>query len=96
MAMPTHWFEASPLTIDEVFAVGTPLLASEIGALTEKIRHGVDGWLVPAGDVAAWGEALNMIYADPALSGRLKANIRPIFPLDTHVERVMALYKTAL
>ncbi len=94
VAMPTHWYEASPLTIDEVFAAGSPLLASDLGAMTEKIRHGVDGWLVPAGDVAAWGAALQMFYEDGGLSGRLREEIRPVVTLGEHVAQVMRVYAT--
>ncbi|MFT7586394.1 MAG: glycosyltransferase involved in cell wall biosynthesis [Cellvibrionaceae bacterium] len=92
VAIPTHWYEASPLIIDEVFAVGTPLLASRIGALTEKIRHDIDGWLVPSDDVPAWKKALHLIYTDQEMRQRLQANIRPVFSLDSHVEKIVSLY----
>ena len=96
VAIPTHWFEASPLIIDEVFAVGTPILASDIGSVSEKVRHSEDGWLVAPGDVAAWGEAIQMIYARPELRERLRSNIRPIFSQAAHLEKIMDLYERVL
>lgn len=93
VVIPTHWFEASPLIIDEVFAVGTPILASDIGSVSEKVRHNEDGWLVPPGDAQAWKDVIDMIYAQPELRGKLRANIRPIFSQEEHLERIMALYE---
>ena len=93
VAIPTHWYEASPLIIDEVFAAGSPLLASRLGAMSEKIRHNVDGWLVTPSDSAAWEVGLKIFYDDRGLSGRLRGNIQPRFTLEAHVSRVLALYE---
>ncbi len=90
--MPTLWYEASPLTIDETFAAGTPIIASRIGAATEKIRHGVDGYLFPPGDAAALATLLRRIGDDPAVLAHLRANIQPVNSIDQHVAAIDQLY----
>ena len=39
--------------IAEALACGCPVVATDVGGVPEVIEHGVDGYLVPARDVAA-------------------------------------------
>ncbi|HSM58164.1 MAG TPA: glycosyltransferase family 4 protein [Candidatus Sulfomarinibacteraceae bacterium] len=94
--LPTLWYEASPLTIQEMFAARVPLVASNIGALPEKIRHGVDGVLFPPGDAAALRDVLQRLLDTPQQLRRLQANIRPTRLMDEHVEDVQAIYEALL
>lgn len=55
-------------------AMGTPVVASRVGGLSEMIRHGDDGLLVPPGDVPALAEAICQVLGDRALYQRLQAN----------------------
>ncbi len=59
LAMPVLWYENEPLVVKAARYVGLPVLASDIGTLSETIRDGVNGWLVRAGDVDAWANALS-------------------------------------
>lgn len=93
--LPTLWYEASPLTIQEAFAVGVPIIASRIGAIPEKIRSGVDGLLVPPGDVPALRQALQHLQQDPSILARLRAGILPVRNIEDHVEDVVAVYRSA-
>lgn len=61
VVVPSTWWENSPLVIQEARAVGTPVLASNIGGMAEKVRDGVDGLHFLAGsplDLAARIEAI--------------------------------------
>jgi glycosyltransferase involved in cell wall biosynthesis len=49
VVVPSLWYENSPIVIQEAFAAGVPVIASNMGALPEKI--GSAGWLFPVGDV---------------------------------------------
>lgn len=42
----------------EAAACGVPVIAARAGGPTEIVEHGVTGWLIPPGDVAALGEQL--------------------------------------
>jgi glycosyltransferase involved in cell wall biosynthesis len=44
VVVPSTWWENSPLVIQEARAVGTPILASNIGGMAEKVRDGIDGF----------------------------------------------------
>lgn len=94
--LPTLWYEASPLTIQELFAARVPIVASAIGALPAMIRDGVDGLLFPPGDAAALQAALTRLIAEPALLDQLRAEIRPTRLVAEHVADVMAVYERIL
>ena len=94
--LPTLWYEASPLTIQELFAARVPIVASAIGALPAMIRDGVDGLLFPPGDAAALQAVLTRLIAEPALLDQLRAEIRPTRLVAEHVADVMAVYERIL
>ncbi|AOW13502.1 colanic acid biosynthesis glycosyltransferase WcaL [Hydrogenophaga crassostreae] len=58
--------EGLPVVIMEAMALGRPVLTTSIAGIPELVRHGVDGWLVPAGDVEALVETLSSALATPA------------------------------
>jgi len=96
LAVPSLWYENSPVVIQEAHAAGTPVLASRLGALSEKVRDGVDGLLVSPGDVAAWRAALQYLLDTPTELERLRANVLLPLPLAEHVKFIEALYTLAV
>ncbi len=96
LAVPSLWYENSPVVIQEAHTAGVPVIASRLGALTEKVRDGVSGLLAPAGDVAAWRTALQRLLAAPAELERLRANVTPPLSLEEHVKTVETLYNKAI
>ena len=60
----------------EAEAAGTPVVAADVDGLRETINHGESGYLVPAGDSAAFAERIGTILRDPALGARLGAGGR--------------------
>lgn len=57
----------------EAWAWQKPVIAYAAGAPATLIEHGVDGLLVPEGDIAALADALAKLAADPDLARRLGA-----------------------
>jgi glycosyltransferase involved in cell wall biosynthesis len=78
---PSTWFENGPTVAIEANAVGTPVIGSRIGNLAELIRDGVDGRLVPAGDVSALSRAIAEAVANP--KGTIDAWRRALLPART-------------
>jgi len=92
LAVPSLWYENAPVVIQEARAAGVPVISSAHGALTEKVRDGVDGLLVPPGDVVAWRAALQRLVDEPGLLAHLRANVRPPMTMAEHVGRLESLY----
>ena len=62
--VPSVWYENSPLVIQEALGRGRPVIASQGGALSEKVPQNVAGVLLPMGQPAAWGEGLLKLSAE--------------------------------
>jgi len=50
--------EGLPVVLMEALAIGRPVVTTYVAGIPELIRDGVNGWLVPAGDVSALVAAL--------------------------------------
>lgn len=58
VVMGSRWLENSPVVIQEALACRRPLVVPALGGMAEKVRHGVDGWHVPANDSEALAKRL--------------------------------------
>jgi glycosyltransferase involved in cell wall biosynthesis len=80
-------------------AAGKPVVASRVGGVPEAVQDGTTGLLVPPGDVAALGEALATLIANPEHRRRLgeagRATSR-IFTSAAAARRLDDLYREAL
>ena len=72
--------ETYGMVITESLARGLPVVAAEVGGVTEALGHGADGirpgLLVPPGDPAALAAALRAWLGDAELRGRLRQAAR--------------------
>lgn len=66
LIVPSIWFENFPMTIVEGMAAATPILASDIGALSTIIEDGVTGLHFTAGSADDLARAANKALADEA------------------------------
>jgi len=67
------------VVVNEAAACALPLVLSDrVGAAHDLLRHGENGFLVEAGDVAAAASALRLLAADPALRAAFGARSREL------------------
>ena len=75
----SSWYEGLPLVLTEAMGVGTPFVAYDINyGPAEVIRDGIDGILVPPGDVNAMGAALAKILGDHEYARALGERAREV------------------
>ena len=54
----------------EALASGVPVIGADAGGIPESLRHGLTGFLVPAGDAAAFAErVVELAVEDGAADG---------------------------
>ncbi len=75
--VPSVWWETFGLVISEAWMFYRPVIASDIGAMKERIRHEADGLLFPAGDSRALAETVRRAATEEGLWERLVEGIRP-------------------
>jgi glycosyltransferase involved in cell wall biosynthesis len=63
--------EGFPLGIVEAMLAGVPVVATDVGSVSEAVVEGETGYLVPSGDSQALAGRLRDVLADPELRRRL-------------------------
>src|SRR5262249_6755211 len=100
VAMLLSYREGLPKALVEAAAAGRPIVASDVTGCREVVRDGIEGLLVPLGDVEAAAQALVRLAGDPALRARLgaAAHTRFIerFTEDAVVRTMTQFYRRAI
>jgi glycosyltransferase involved in cell wall biosynthesis len=90
-------YEGFGLSIVEAVAAGLPIITTPVGAATEVVRPGVNGWLVPIADgpalAAALDEALGARETWPALGAAGRAVVVERFGLESVLDRYVELLR---
>ena len=63
--------EGLGVSLLQAASAAVPIVACNAGGVPEAVRDGVNGLLVPSGDVAALGEAVHRLLDDPDLAQRM-------------------------
>ena len=88
--------ENHPLAILEAQSCGLPVVASDVGGVSETLVDGVTGLLVPPSDCSALAEAARALLGDDARRGAMgvaaASHAREEFGLERMVERYLTLY----
>lgn len=95
-ALVLSFHEACSFAACESLSMGLPTLVSDAGGLPEVVRHGTDGWIVPAGDVdaaEAWLRDRLAHPVPPSMSAAARARAQECFSMPVFAERTLAFYR---
>jgi L-malate glycosyltransferase len=94
--LPSTAMEGLPNALMEAMAAGLPVVASDVGGVTEVVQQGKHGLVVPPGDASALATAIIWMLEHPIEAqsmGRAAAfSMRSGFPLDAQIDATAALY----
>jgi glycosyltransferase involved in cell wall biosynthesis len=76
-ALPSRW-EGMPLSILEAMHAGLAVVACDVGSVSEAIRDGDTGYVVPIDDFGALCDRLRTLLADVALRERMGERARSV------------------
>ena len=100
LVLPSQCYENFPRVVIEAFAKGTPVIASNLGAMAEIVDDGRTGLHFKAGNPADLAEKLRSVLADPLKLARMRKAARQdfdqYFTADVNHKSLMAIYETAL
>jgi glycosyltransferase involved in cell wall biosynthesis len=92
--------DTGPLTVMESMAVGTPVLASRVGGIPERVSHGINGLLFPSQDHQALAALLEDIQKDTwplkELGERARSFALQNFAPERQVHEHMEMYQSIL
>ncbi|HZY55320.1 MAG TPA: glycosyltransferase, partial [Reyranella sp.] len=96
LAVPSNYMETGPLVVLEAHAFGVPVMGADLGGISERIRDGVDGWLLPFDDSAAWAATIQQIVLDREKLAQIASNIEPCRTMGDVASEMAALYRQIL
>jgi glycosyltransferase involved in cell wall biosynthesis len=91
LVFPSVWYENYPQVLQEAFASGTPVIASDIGALPELVHDGKNGRLFTPGDAIDLRDKMQSFIDCPDLIrifGQNSQSVRSIQEEATALERI--------
>jgi glycosyltransferase involved in cell wall biosynthesis len=98
--MPTTRQEGLPLTILEAMANGLPVIASDIGGISQVIKDGGDGLLVKPGDVSELINAIKVLKNDEGMrlefSNAAREKIEDKYSKERMVEETLAVFSSVI
>jgi glycosyltransferase involved in cell wall biosynthesis len=64
VVFPSEWYENCPLAVMEALAWGTPVIAADIGGVSELVEAGVNGELFESGNADDFQEKIRLLWND--------------------------------
>jgi len=93
LVVPSVWYENMPITIQEAYRNGIPVIATDLGGMAEAVEDGAGGLLFPRGDAAALAERIARLAADRELLWRLARGTPDPPGLEAVTDELEALYR---
>jgi glycosyltransferase involved in cell wall biosynthesis len=97
IVLPSIWYENQPYSILEAFASGKPVIASNLGGMTELVTHQERGLLVKPGDPIALAEAFHWADSNQSLMREMGRNARNYalqnHSQESHYQSLMNIYR---
>jgi glycosyltransferase involved in cell wall biosynthesis len=94
--VPSRWYENQPYTILESFAYGIPVIATDLGGMTEMIDDGRDGLLFQLNSADDLARKLMRLQNEPDLLHCLRQGIRPVPRVKEEIARIEQSYQPIL
>lgn len=95
-ALPSKW-EGFPLSILEAMRAGLPVVASDVGGVSEAVEDGRTGFLIPRGDARTFAQKLDILAGDQVLRRRMgnagRKRYEEEFTLKIMLQRTMEVYR---
>jgi glycosyltransferase involved in cell wall biosynthesis len=99
LVFTSRWYEAMPRTIIDSFAVGTPVCASDTGAMHDLISDGQSGLLFTPGDVDDLADKVRYLFDRPQLAKEMRDYARQSylenFTAERNYDLIMKAYELA-
>jgi glycosyltransferase involved in cell wall biosynthesis len=94
---PSIWAEPFGIVGLEAMARGIPVVAFDVGGVSDWLKDGVNGFLIPRDDTRMMAERVQELLSDPSLRSKFGnagiSTVRSQFDLDGHIMKLLSLYE---
>lgn len=92
LVVPSLWYENTPLVIYSAMAAGCPVIASDLGGMSEVVEHNVNGLLVCPGDPQELAKAIMRLVEERDLLERLSSGCTRPKSIKEYVSELYGIY----
>ncbi len=100
LVLPSTWYEGFPMILAEAFAVGLPVIASNLGSMSSIVDHRRTGLHFEAGNASDLVDKVRWLRAHPAEAMRMRTQARLEFEGkytgDRNYAQLMHIYESVL
>ncbi len=96
LVVPSRWYENQPGVIFEAFAAGVPVVATDVGGMSEFVKHEENGLLFELENAKDLAWQLRRLGEEPGLIEKLRDGIGPVKTVKENVDELEKLYNTLL
>ena len=96
LVVPSRWYENAPGVIFEALAAGMPVVATDLGGMSEFVGHGKNGLLFGLEDARDLAGQLRRLAGEPGLLAELRQGIGPVKTVGAYADELLDLYDTLL
>ena len=93
-------YEGTPNAVLEAMALGTPIVATDVGGTAELVSNGVHGLIVPPGDVGAIASAIDTALRDESAARRradaARQRVEQTLSFERRMQSVEAVYRALI
>lgn len=96
LVVPSIWYENTPLVIYSAFSTKTPVIATNLGGMTEVVHDKINGLVFEKGNVEELNCKMKMILQDKALLQKLSSEIGEVKSIKQNVDEIELIYKNLI
>jgi glycosyltransferase involved in cell wall biosynthesis len=93
LVVPSTWYENAPITILSAMSAGIPVIATDLGGMSEVVEHERNGLLFPPGDVGGLEAALRRMVEEDGLVEELAVNATDARSAADAVDEILRIYE---
>jgi glycosyltransferase involved in cell wall biosynthesis len=96
LVVPSRWYENTPLVMQSALATLTPLIVTDLGGMSELVKHGENGLLFKLNDYQSLLQQLTAVLQDRTLLTKFASNIKPERTVAQMVDDIESVYEELL
>lgn len=93
LIIPSICYENYPLVIHEALVSNIPIIASNLGGMSEKVKDGINGFTFEPGSSEDLARKMKLIIDDPLILNELKENIKKFMVVPTIEQEAYKYFK---